>query len=212
MMDLSLHGLFLVDAMGIVRQVNRTGESLMRDTMVLRISAGKLATNEFVTTKVLRGLIAAASGGAAGAMAVPVPGRRLPLSLTVTPVTADRFGLVSGGTALVCVTDLEAGIVLPEKQLRTLFGLTPAETRLAAALLDGATMAEAAERFGVSINTVHVQLARLFDKTGTKRQTELVRLLMRLAIAGDADQPVAQPAAVRVFPVRPDRAARLAVH
>ncbi|HEY1708515.1 MAG TPA: helix-turn-helix transcriptional regulator [Rhizomicrobium sp.] len=212
-MDLSLHGLFLVDDRGMVQHINRTGENIMRATKALRISAGKLATSDFASTKILRGLVAAASCGVAGEMAVSAPGRRLPVSLTVTPIPANRFGLISGCTALVCVTDLEAGIVLPEKQLRTLFGLTPAETRLAAALLDGATTAEAAERFGVSINTVHVQLARIFDKTGTKRQTELMRLLMRLAIAGEADPIAAQQFdTTPVAPLRRPRVVQQSMH
>ena len=63
--------------------------------------------------------------------------------------------------------------------MRDLFGLTPAEIRVAVAVVEGATPREIADRFGVSVNTVQIQLARVFDKTATHRQTDLVRLLMR---------------------------------
>jgi DNA-binding CsgD family transcriptional regulator len=84
---------------------------------------------------------------------------------------------------LVSVTDLEIEVSAPDGELRDLFGLTGAEVRLAAAVFEGLTLAEAAERFGLSVNTVRFQLARIFDKTGVSRQAELVKLMMRLASA-----------------------------
>jgi DNA-binding CsgD family transcriptional regulator len=82
------------------------------------------------------------------------------------------------------VTDLEAEVSLPEQRLRDLFGLTPAETRVALALFDGLSPADAATGLGVSFHTVRNQLVRIFEKTGTNRQTELVRLMMR-AVGAD---------------------------
>ena len=80
---------------------------------------------------------------------------------------------------LICITDLEAGVSLPEQTLSDLFGLTAAETRLALALLEGLAPREAAERFGVSPHTVKAQLVSIFEKTGANRQIDLVRLLAR---------------------------------
>jgi DNA-binding CsgD family transcriptional regulator len=79
---------------------------------------------------------------------------------------------------LVCVTDLDAGVAMPEQQLREIFGLTPAEARLALALFEGLTPAEAAADFGLSLHTVRAQLARVFEKTGASRQSGLMRLMM----------------------------------
>ena len=56
--------------------------------------------------------------------------------------------------------------------------LTPAETRLARCLASGATLRNAAEQLGVSINTVRSQLRQIFAKTGTSRQAALMRLLL----------------------------------
>ena len=56
--------------------------------------------------------------------------------------------------------------------------LTAAETRLAHRLAAGATLADAADALGVSVNTVRSQLRQIFQKTGVSRQAELVRLVL----------------------------------
>lgn len=65
--------------------------------------------------------------------------------------------------------------------LRTLYALTPAECRLAAAVCSGDSLAAVAERLGVSENTAKAQLQTVFDKTGTHRQAQLVKLLLSLS-------------------------------
>lgn len=71
--------------------------------------------------------------------------------------------------------------------LRTLFGLTPAECRVALLLADGHSPREIARKVGVSFETVRSQIKSIFAKTGVKRQGELIRLLMNYA--GLAIQP-----------------------
>jgi DNA-binding CsgD family transcriptional regulator len=83
--------------------------------------------------------------------------------------------------ALACVTDLAPGVRAPQNELRSRFGLTFAEARVAAAVFRGLTLREAAEEFAVSLNTVRFQLARVFEKTGVTRQAELVKMMMRLS-------------------------------
>jgi DNA-binding CsgD family transcriptional regulator len=63
-----------------------------------------------------------------------------------------------------------------------MFGLTPAEERLAVQITRGDTPADIARETGVSIATVRSQLAAVFAKTQTGRQAELVALLARVAI------------------------------
>ena len=59
-------------------------------------------------------------------------------------------------------------------------GLTPAEARVAHALLDGQTLREYAERTGLSEHTVRFQLKRVREKLGVTRQAAVVSALMRL--------------------------------
>ncbi len=57
------------------------------------------------------------------------------------------------------------------------FGLTGAEARLAAELVEGAGVEGIALKFGISRDTARNQLKAIFSKTGTHRQAELVLLL-----------------------------------
>jgi DNA-binding CsgD family transcriptional regulator len=66
--------------------------------------------------------------------------------------------------------------------LEQLFGLTRAEARLAVQFASGCTPAHIAAENGLSLATVRSQLASVFAKTQTSRQTELVALLARVAI------------------------------
>jgi DNA-binding CsgD family transcriptional regulator len=61
--------------------------------------------------------------------------------------------------------------------LAAVFGLTAAETRLAAQLASGASLAEAAEQLNVSRTTVRTQLQSVFAETETRRQADLMRVL-----------------------------------
>lgn len=79
------------------------------------------------------------------------------------------------------ITDPAAIEVRPELLIR-IWGLTGAEARVAAALAAGLAPAEIAVRHGVSDATVRTQLRAIFDKTGTHRQSELIRVLASLHV------------------------------
>ena len=61
--------------------------------------------------------------------------------------------------------------------------VTPAEARVACALVRGLSPQEAADACGVALGTVRTQLKAVFAKTRTRRQAELVRLLIGLSPA-----------------------------
>ena len=65
--------------------------------------------------------------------------------------------------------------------LRMLYGLTPAECRVALLLSDGRTPRRIAELVGVTGNTLRSQIKSIYSKTGVGRQAELVRLLLSYA-------------------------------
>ena len=192
-LDRSQHGLFVLSDDGCVRHVNRAGERLVSETSGLRLQGGRLTAASGADARQLAALIGAAGSPqserrAGGSMALATPHRSAPLSITVAPVRSEhKTPVFQGHSVLVCVTDLEANITLPEQKLRELFGLTPAEARLALAIFEGLSPSEAAISFGVSPNTARVQLGHIFEKTGTNRQSELVRLMMR-AVGVETDE------------------------
>jgi DNA-binding CsgD family transcriptional regulator len=63
--------------------------------------------------------------------------------------------------------------------LRRRHGLTLAEANVALEILKGDGRKAVAARLGISITTVRTHLSHIFEKTGVRRQAELVRLLMR---------------------------------
>lgn len=66
---------------------------------------------------------------------------------------------------------------LPPELLRQLFGLSPAESRLAAALCVGSTLNEYAAQAGVAIGTARYQLKQVMAKTQVSKQSQLVQRL-----------------------------------
>lgn len=57
------------------------------------------------------------------------------------------------------------------------FSLSPAESRLAQCLLEGMTVKEAALSLGIGYETARKTLKSIFEKTGTRRQSQLVLVL-----------------------------------
>ena len=57
------------------------------------------------------------------------------------------------------------------------FGLTPAEARVAGALTTGKAPEELADDVGVAISTIRTQIRSLLEKTGARRQAEMVSIL-----------------------------------
>jgi DNA-binding CsgD family transcriptional regulator len=62
-----------------------------------------------------------------------------------------------------------------------IFGLTKTEARLTLSIVNGMTAAEYAEKHGISINTAYCQIKEILAKTGTRRQAELVKLVLEHA-------------------------------
>jgi DNA-binding CsgD family transcriptional regulator len=70
------------------------------------------------------------------------------------------------------------------QEVTALFGLTPAETRLAQSLADGISLRRSADRLGITYGSARSRLTQIFDKTHTRSQRELIKLLLT-AVAAD---------------------------
>jgi DNA-binding CsgD family transcriptional regulator len=64
-----------------------------------------------------------------------------------------------------------------------LYNLTPAETLLALELANGLSLEEASEALNIRRNTARAHLRSIFSKTGVRRQTELVRIMLNSVVA-----------------------------
>jgi DNA-binding CsgD family transcriptional regulator/PAS domain-containing protein len=98
----------------------------------------------------------------------------------------DRAGQ-QGRLAAVVIKDPQAQLhasAAGRREIAELYELTRAEERLLHAILDGRGLFEAAEQLGVSRNTARTHMKRIYAKTGTRRQAELVRRLTYFASSG----------------------------
>ncbi|RZU40043.1 helix-turn-helix transcriptional regulator [Edaphobacter modestus] len=119
----------------------------------------------------------ARSGGAMLISRTP-PAR--PLQVVVYPFCSGVLASESEATALVQFSDPSAIPRSRDAVLRALYGLTPAESRLADVLLEGLEVREAADRLGITVESTRFNLKRILAKTGTHRQAELMRLILSL--------------------------------
>jgi DNA-binding CsgD family transcriptional regulator len=123
-------------------------------------------------------------------MLVSRPSLRRSYSLLISP-SPDRFLLGSGPkpTVAIFVSDPDAEQQADDRVLTQLFGLTAAESRVAVYLMQGKSLEQASEHFGVTRNTLRSQFAQILSKTGTHRQSELIHFLSRSVAALSGKQP-----------------------
>lgn len=81
---------------------------------------------------------------------------------------------------LVLITDPEHHAAANEDQMRELFKLTRREAAIAAKLIEGKSVEQAAAELSVTYETARTHLRRIFSKTGTSRQAELLLLIARV--------------------------------
>jgi DNA-binding CsgD family transcriptional regulator/PAS domain-containing protein len=85
--------------------------------------------------------------------------------------------------AIIVIVDPDARPRPPETILRSCFGLTSAEAKVAKAVAAGEMLGTVADELEISYATARNQLKAVFQKTGAHRQAELVTLLARLSSA-----------------------------
>ncbi|MDI6028194.1 helix-turn-helix transcriptional regulator [Corticibacterium sp. UT-5YL-CI-8] len=162
---------------GIVLAANALLEAL---GVVFRPSAfGGLSISDEKADALLRKALAAlAVNHSSGSIPIKSSEGRAPMVVHLLPVKGMAHDLFAGGNVLLVVTALtvQGGAPAPHV-LHGLFDLTPSESRLAAVLSRGLSIAEAADRMGTTVKTARTYLERIFVKTGTNRQSQLMALL-----------------------------------
>jgi DNA-binding CsgD family transcriptional regulator len=111
---------------------------------------------------------------------IPVPAHdgQPPLVVHLLPLRRAAHDIFSGADVIVAATPVSASAVVPSPTiLAGLFDLTPAEARLAVALSQGRALKDAAADSNITFKSGRTYLERIFAKTGTHQQSELVALL-----------------------------------
>ena len=173
----------LTDKDATILHANRAAEIMLHGDGVLKKSDGMLHVCSESANQELRKAIALGAGnvaslGSAGIAvrlteknAAPVFAHVLPLTVSqlrsaVQPAVAAVF--VGGRLSEQCDID-----VFVEA-----FDLTVSEAKVVCYLLKGFTLSEAADELGIARSTIKSHLDKVFQKTGTTRQADLIRVAM----------------------------------
>jgi DNA-binding CsgD family transcriptional regulator/PAS domain-containing protein len=180
-------GIILTDAESRIAHTNGAADRMFGDGSSVRRVGDQLAARDASTSRELAQAIRDAASGTTidiprSGIVVPLKGEAgRDLAAWVLPLDSGlRRELAAGFAAQVAVFIRELGDTspFPAELFVRRFAITPAESRVMMLLVQGMTISEAAEALGISPPTAKTHLARLFDKTGTSRQTDLVRLAM----------------------------------
>lgn len=106
-------------------------------------------------------------------------GERLPLEVLIAPFENDDFRtFTEHPLALMFVTDPEQTAEAGDGVLMQMYGMTPAEARFAALLAEHDDMRTVCSLLGIQESTGRTHLKRVYSKTGTNRQSALVKLIL----------------------------------
>jgi DNA-binding CsgD family transcriptional regulator len=98
----------------------------------------------------------------------------------VLPLTSGKrrkAGVSYSATAAMFIRKAALDLPSPPEAMASQFNLTPAELRVLFAIIEIGGVPEVAPVLGISDQTVKSHLHRIYDKTATKRQADLVKLV-----------------------------------
>lgn len=188
-------GVVLINELGQAAFLNRRAETLVRIQPQLQFTEGRIRlsdrkaaarldrlVHDAIDTSLGRGMSA---GGALRLAATAADVE--PVVVVVTPLRLDAQASALSGprycAALFMGSEQERQSI-DQQMLHSLYGLTPAEARLAVELANGRDLDEISQELAITRNTARAQLKAIFHKTGCRRQAELVKLLLSLPLAG----------------------------
>jgi DNA-binding CsgD family transcriptional regulator len=179
-------GLILVDGRQRVVFSNRSARETADAADGLRVVDGRLTCDRPAESKRLHDMVrqaasarAAGNPAGGGVMRISRHSPAPPLSILVTSLAiASDFLVGDPPVAAVFVFDHSAPGESAESVLTRLHGLTRAEARVVGRLLSGTSLDAAADQLSISIHTARTHLKSALAKTGTNRQTELLRRVL----------------------------------
>jgi DNA-binding CsgD family transcriptional regulator len=177
-------GMFIVDSNGRIIHANLSAHRLIAEANLLRAPNGRIAALDLQS----RTLLDVFSAAKAGDAAVGKKGIALPLTARtgeryvahVLPLTSGarrKAGVSYAATAAMFIRKAALDLPSPPEALASQFKLTPAEVRVLFAIVEIGGVPEVAPVLGIADQTVKSHLHHIYEKTETKRQADLVKLV-----------------------------------
>ena len=192
-LDHLIHPLLVVSADGTVLHSNFAGYQFIAGRHGLQVKDGKLKTTRRDEDGNLGELLVALSDPAVrharpGVLTLPSRQGRNPkvvllMPMRPTPSTAAKAAKMPEGLVLVAVIDPPHRLLPDDHLVRSVYGLSVAESRIALKIAAGKSLSQIALESRTSLHTVRSQLKAVFAKTGTSRQAQLALTLSALAPA-----------------------------
>jgi DNA-binding CsgD family transcriptional regulator len=172
-----------VDSNGRITHANATGRAMIAEGDVLRASLGRLVASDPDVNRALRDIFLAAGAGdaAIGVRGVAVPlvacdGERYVAHVLSLSSGARRSAGLGYAAAALFVQKAALATRSPPEVIAKTYRLTPMELRVLLAIVEVGGVPQVAETLGIGESTVKTHLGRLYEKTGARRQADLVKL------------------------------------
>lgn len=187
-LDLLGVGLVVCNVFGQLLVANQTAEKLIASRDGLGLNADRVLSAvqpcspqiEELVQRAASALLDKDIGCRDAALSVPRPSHQRPLTVLVRSLAdASRPVNAAQPAALVLIMSSAAHVQAIAIELQQLYGLTSTEARLANLLIEGDTLDDCCDRLGICRSTGCTHLKRIFKKTGVRRQSELVALLLK---------------------------------
>jgi DNA-binding CsgD family transcriptional regulator len=178
-------GVFIVDSTGRIIHANASAHRLIAEANVLRATNGRIAALDLESSRNLLDVFTAAEAGDAAVgkrgIAIPLTARTGERYVAhVLPLTSGarrKAGISYSATAAMFIRKAALDLPSPPEAVAGQFKLTPAEIRVLFAIVEIGGVPEVAPVLGISDQTVKSHLHRIYEKTATKRQADLVKLV-----------------------------------
>jgi DNA-binding CsgD family transcriptional regulator len=177
--------IFLLDATGNITHSNQSGQDILDRKDFLRVEQGRLVAADPPLNRILREAVIASilGDGATRSDSIALPfvahdgerfvGHLLPLSSG----RRRKTGVAYDATAVLFVSKGSLDSTAGSDIIKKIFKLTPAEARVLLAVVELGCISETSRNLDIAESTVKTHLARIFSKTDTKRQADLVKLI-----------------------------------
>ncbi|AMO70611.1 helix-turn-helix transcriptional regulator [Sphingorhabdus sp. M41] len=177
-------GWFLLDRSGvIVESVSDRPDRLPGFSILSGMQGERFAFADRATETALADILdRCATGTAERSAAIEISSGPM-LHMRVSPFPASDYAWLCNAVALVTLHGESQMTADGCGLLVDLFGLLPSEARLAKELAGGKSLVEAADHMGLTIETVRNYSKKIFAKTGTTGQVDLVRSILANGLA-----------------------------
>jgi DNA-binding CsgD family transcriptional regulator/PAS domain-containing protein len=185
-MDALTSGMFLLDAAGCIIHTNASGAAMIDSSGPVRLVNGRFELVSRASDQLFQEALTVAAGDPIEmhnkAVSLPITdSSERDFTLHMLPLDLKRrarLGADRGATVLVFVRSMDSTGAAAIAAFAAKFALTRQEARVLRAVIDTGSVPMAAALLGVSATTARFHLTGIFDKTGVRTQSGLIRLLI----------------------------------